>query len=104
MIVLAIPSKYNFIPLSSIKKSKTEELFAFMVRRICICVIADEYLLSSFTKTDGFLFPIQLKFDCNDKEQLKDIKVIRVLIDQIYQFSRMYWKSVRQQNLLITII
>ena len=31
--------------------------------------------------------------------KLKDIKVI----DQVYQFSRMYWKSVRQQNLPVTI-
>jgi hypothetical protein len=57
----------------------------------------------SFTKADGFPFPIKLKFDCTDKEQLKDTKVIRELIDQVYQFSRMYWKSVRQQNLPVTI-
>jgi hypothetical protein len=28
---------------------------------------------------------------------------IEFLIDQVYQFSRMYWKSVRQQNLPVTI-
>lgn len=56
-----------------------------------------------FSKADGFPFPIKLSFDCNDKEQLKDIKVIRQLIDQVYQFSRMYWKSIRQQNLPVTI-
>jgi hypothetical protein len=26
------------------------------------------------------------------------------LIDQVYQFSRMYWKSVAQQNLPVTIL
>jgi hypothetical protein len=57
----------------------------------------------SFSKADGFPFPIKLSFDCTDKEQLKDAKVIRQLIDQVYQFSRMYWKSVRQQNLPVTI-
>ncbi len=57
----------------------------------------------SFSAADGFPFPIKLNIDCTDKEQLKDIKVIRQLIDQVYQFSRMYWKSVRQQNLPVTI-
>ena len=35
--------------------------------------------------------------------ELKDTKVIKNLIEQVYQFSRMYWKSVRQQNLPVTI-
>ena len=56
-----------------------------------------------FSPADGYPFPIKLNIDCTDKEQLKDIKVIRQLIDQVYQFSRMYWKSVRQQNLPVTI-
>ena len=29
--------------------------------------------------------------------------LINQLIDQVYQFSRMYWKSVSQQNLPVTI-
>jgi hypothetical protein len=57
----------------------------------------------SFSKADGFPFPIKLGIDCTDKEQLKDTKVIKELIEQVYQFSRMYWKSVRQQNLPVTI-
>jgi len=61
------------------------------------------YLDRKFSKADGFPFPIKLNIDCTDKEQLKDVKVIRELIDQVYQFSRMYWKSVRQQNLPVTI-
>ncbi|PKP12071.1 MAG: hypothetical protein CVU09_00820 [Bacteroidetes bacterium HGW-Bacteroidetes-4] len=57
----------------------------------------------SFSKADGFPFPIKLSIDCTDKEQLRDTKVIKELIEQVYQFSRMYWKSVRQQNLPVTI-
>jgi len=34
---------------------------------------------------------------------LKDKGTIKDMIDQIYQFSRMYWKSVKQQNLPVTI-
>lgn len=52
---------------------------------------------------DGYPFPVKLKIDCTDKEELKDTKVIKNLIEQVYQFSRMYWKSVRQQNLPVTI-
>jgi hypothetical protein len=54
-------------------------------------------------KADGFPFPVKLKITCNIEEKEKDIQIIRELIDQVYQFSRMYWKSVRQQNLPITI-
>ena len=53
--------------------------------------------------SDGFPFPIKLAIDCTDKEQLKEVRVIKELIDQVYQFSRLYWKSVRQQNLPVTI-
>jgi|SRR5690606_14277425 len=37
------------------------------------------------------------------KKMVEDFRTVRKLIDQVYQFSRMYWKSVRQQNLPITI-
>ncbi|MBK8711188.1 MAG: hypothetical protein IPL97_04775 [Niastella sp.] len=32
------------------------------------------------------------------------MSVIGGLIDQVYQFSRMYWKSISQQNLPVTTI
>ncbi len=52
---------------------------------------------------DGFPFPIKLSITCTDPELTDDTKIIRELIDQVYQFSRMLWKSVRQQNLPVTI-
>ncbi len=58
---------------------------------------------SIVSKADGYPFPIKLAIDCTDKSKLKDVKIINELIDQAYQFSRMYWKSVRQQNLPVTI-
>lgn len=61
------------------------------------------YSDDSFSNNDGYPFPIKLAIDCTDKEQLKEVRVIKELIDQDYQFSRMYWKSVRQQNLPVTI-
>ena len=47
--------------------------------------------------------PIKLRFQCTKPELLNDKKVIKDMIDQIYQFSRMYWKSVKQQNLPVTV-
>lgn len=55
------------------------------------------------SNADGYPFPLKLKFACTQPEQLNDMKVVRELIDQVYQFSRMYWKSIRQQNLPVTI-
>ncbi len=61
------------------------------------------YSNNNASKLDSFPFPLKLKFQCTDKELLKDSNTIRELIDQVYQFSRMYWKSLRQQNLPVTI-
>lgn len=61
------------------------------------------YANLSFKASDGWPFPIKLTIECTDKKQLEESRVILDLIDQVYQFSRMYWKSVRQQNLPVTI-
>lgn len=58
---------------------------------------------TGFSKQDGFPFPVKLSIDCTDEQQLKNEKVIDELINQVYQFSRMYWKSVIQQNLPVTV-
>ncbi len=58
---------------------------------------------NSFHATDGFPFPIKLSIDCNDKKQLENEATINQLIDQVYQFSRMYWKSLAQQSLPVTV-
>lgn len=55
------------------------------------------------TKLDGFPLPIKMKFKSSNYEKMNDINVVRELIDQVYQFSRMYWKSVRQRNMPVTI-
>jgi hypothetical protein len=71
----------------------------------------DRFLLFNNTRyegtphssADGYPFPIKLKIQCTKPELTKDTKTITELIDQVYQFSRMYWKSIRQQNLPVTI-
>jgi len=56
-----------------------------------------------YKSSEGFPFPIKLKIECTQPELIEDIKTVKELIDQVYQFSRMYWKSVSQQNLPVTI-
>lgn len=58
----------------------------------------------SFKAIDGFPFPVKLKIECpSDNTRQIDTNTIKQLIDQVYQFSRIYWKSVKQQNLPVTI-
>ncbi|MTI30401.1 hypothetical protein [Xanthovirga aplysinae] len=51
---------------------------------------------------DGYHLPIKLRLSCSEPELLNDTDA-QELIDKVYQFSRMYWKSLKQQNLPVTI-
>lgn len=70
----------------------------------------NKYLLFNNTRYDDTIklisrdyhFPIKLSIKSSKAELEEDVTVIRELIDQVYQFSRMYWKSVSQQNLPVT--
>jgi hypothetical protein len=48
-------------------------------------------------------FPVKLSLFCTDEAYFANRQNVNEVIDQVYQFSRMYWKSVRQQNLPVTI-
>lgn len=56
-----------------------------------------------YPKQDGFPFPVKLNITSPTPEAMNDFKVIQSLIEQVYQFSRLYWKSLRQQNVPVTI-
>ena len=57
----------------------------------------------AFPSSESYPFPIKLKITSPTPEALQDTKMIKKLIEQVYQFSRLYWKSLRQQNVPITI-
>lgn len=61
------------------------------------------YLSDPLAVVEGFPFPVKLSIDCTRKELLNDYQTIQDLINQVYQFSRLYWKSMKQQNLPITV-
>ncbi len=61
------------------------------------------YSKESISDFDGYPFPIKITITCSNSELAKDMRTVKEILDQVYQFSRMYWKSVRQQNLPVTI-
>lgn len=61
------------------------------------------YYNAKFNPYDGFPFPVKLRIDTLNADDTLDAQTLRELIEQIYQFSRIYWKSVKQQNLPVTI-
>ena len=103
----------------SINKTESRDLVAFdesynqrmPMSGTYINIGFNKYLLFNNTRYndnplrewDSFPFPIKLGIVCTDKQQEKDPKIIRELLDQVYQFSRVYWKSLSQQNLPVTI-
>ena len=62
------------------------------------------YNNSSFVKESKYQFPVKIKMTSTQLELLEDPELVDLLIDQVYQFSRMYWKSVAQQNMPVTIL
>ena len=56
-----------------------------------------------FSLREGTPFPIKLSIDCTDKLQLNKQDIINELIAQVYSFSRLYWKSLSQQSLPVTV-
>ena len=61
------------------------------------------YSQKTKTRIDGFPFPIKIRIRSSNYENMAEMQVVKDLIDQVYQFSRMYYKSVRQRNLPVTI-
>tara|TARA_R100001198_G_scaffold76631_1_gene48527 strand:- start:429 stop:1655 length:1227 start_codon:yes stop_codon:yes gene_type:complete len=56
-----------------------------------------------FFDSDGFPFPIKVSMSSPNEDAFEDDNIITELLTQVFQFSRLYWKSLRQQNVPITI-
>jgi hypothetical protein len=104
----------------SINKTESKELVGFDISDrsnlmpysgTFIKVGKSEYLLFNNTRYDStskpaqkeYHFPIKITISATDKDMLEDMNLVEELIDQVYQFSRMYWKSTNQQSLPVTI-
>lgn len=78
---------------------------------ICVKLKTGEFLLCNNTRykertgarIDEFPFPLKISVSKPDPRTITD-EIIHELIDQIYQFSRMYWRSVKQRAMPVTIL
>ncbi len=57
----------------------------------------------NYPSNESFPFPIKLQITSPTEKKDIEYYEIKKLIEQVYQFSRLYWKSLRQQNVPITI-
>ena len=103
----------------TINKTDSKELLGFDMASVGKMPLSGTYTSVGFNKfllfnntryfensrllPKDYHFPIKLSFKSN-KPELLNIDVMRELINQVYQFSRMYWKSISQQNLPVTTI
>lgn len=103
----------------SINKTESKELLGFDMSHgekmpysgTIVKVGLSEYLLfnntrydeKSFPKQKEYHFPIKINLSCTREGMLDDMNLVEELIEQVYQFSRMYWKSTDQQSLPVTI-
>jgi len=77
----------------------------------CVILRRGDYLLCNNTryadvtgsKIDDFPFPVRIKISKASIRELAS-EDIQQLIDQVYQFSRMYWVSVKQKGKPVTIL
>ena len=107
------------VTVVTINKTESKELLAFDIDNeklmpysgTIVKVAPKEYLLFNNTRYEATSaptvrehhFPVKISFFSSQAELVEDPATINQLSDQVYQFSRMYWKSVSQQNLPVTI-
>jgi hypothetical protein len=56
-----------------------------------------------FFDSDGFPFPIKVSMSSPNGDAFEDDNIITELLTQVFQFSGQYWKSLKPQNVPITI-
>jgi hypothetical protein len=61
------------------------------------------YASSTGQKLLGYPFPIKVRIASQPKELTKDFALVMDIINQVYEFSRIYWKSIKQRNKPVTI-
>lgn len=103
----------------TINKTESRELLAFDMNSPGKMPVSGTFLSIGFNKfllfnnvrykEDAYLsakdyhFPVKLSIKSSKPAGLT-MEIMGQLIDQVYQFSRMYWKSISQQNLPVTTI
>lgn len=55
------------------------------------------------TRIDQYPLPIKIRFSRSRGLNLRNTKIVLELLDQVYQFSRLYWRSIRQKGRPVTV-
>lgn len=71
----------------------------------------NEFLLCNNTRYEsytgqkllGYPFPVKVKVRSQPTDLSKDFGKVKEILNQVYEFSRIYWKSIRQRNKPVTI-
>lgn len=95
LLAFDVADKVNLMPLSG--------TYIKVADRAYLLFNNTRYFTNSKPTAREYHFPVKIKFTSTHLELLEDCTLIDLLIDQVYQFSRMYWKSVSQQNLPVTL-
>ncbi len=109
------------VVILTINKTESNDIFAYNTKAddlmpqsgTIVKVGNKQYLLYNNAKYNekfkdekgkkDYHFPVKIKISTANEDYAITMPIVRELLDQVYQFSRMYWKSVSQQNLPITI-
>jgi hypothetical protein len=63
----------------------------------------EKQLFAKYKKKNKVHFLVNMAPPGKAEGLIEDMNLLKQLIDQVYQFSLMYWKSTNQLNLLVTI-
>lgn len=117
----SMKSSKIFIPIFfiSIEKSKSHDILAFdntncdivpktgtyinLGNNKYLLFNNPRYISENTTSNNNYPLPLILNLKCTNEKLIQDKKIVAELIDEIYQFSQLYWKSTSHQNLPITI-
>lgn len=64
----------------------------------------ERYEKSAVLKIADFPYPVKIHFSKSRDVDLQNPEIVKELIYQVYQFSRIYWRSIRQKSKPVTIL
>lgn len=104
-IVLHITDETTFVPFDLSYPGKMPKSGSCITLRNGLYLLCNNtrYADQTGTKIDDFPFPVQVRVSKSSLAELSS-EDIQQLIDQVYQFSRMYWVSVKQKGKPVTIL
>lgn len=104
-VVLHITESSTFIPFDISYKGKmpVSGTSFFIKKGHYLLCNNDRYSNATGAKINNYPYPIQIKISKINQEQLSK-EEIELLIDQIYQFSKICWFGVKQKEKPVTIL